>query len=74
MGGNRKTDPGGKARKDSDRALKTNERSVATNMPLLSEYANYGDWETDAERWEMMLYNRPISSGVDYFVNNLKGR
>ena len=43
-------------------------------MPLLIEYANYGDWETEAERRPMMLYNRPISSGVDYFVNNSKAR
>ena len=43
-------------------------------MPLLSEHANYGDWETEAKRWSTMLYNRPVSFGVDYFVSNLKGR
>ena len=43
MGGNLKTDPGGKDYKDRDWALKTNERAVAKNRPLLSEYANYGD-------------------------------
>ena len=56
-----------------DWALKTNERAIAKNMPLLSEYANYGDSGTDARRWEMMLYNRPSNLGIDYFVNNLKG-
>ena len=40
-------------------------------MPLLSEFASYVDWEADARRWAMMLYNRPISMAVDYFVNNM---
>ena len=43
-------------------------------MPLSSEYDNYCDWETEAKRRAMMLYNRPISMGVDYFVNNSDGR
>ena len=43
-------------------------------MPLLSEYANYGEWETDATRWSMMLHIRPIRLGVDYFANNSKDR
>ena len=43
-------------------------------MPLFTVYDNYGDWETEAKRRPTMLYNRPISVGVDYFVNNLKGR
>ena len=73
-GGNLKADPGGKAYTDSDWALKTNGRAVAKNMPWLSEYANYSDCETDAERWAMMLYNRPVSLGIDYFVNNSNGR
>ena len=37
-------------------------------MPLFIEYANYGDWGTDAKRRPGMLYNRPIRSGIDCFV------
>ena len=74
MGENLKTDHGCNAYEDIDWALKTNGRSIAKNMPLLSEYANYGDRETDDTRWPMTLYNRPISLGVDYFVNNLEDR
>ena len=59
------------AYEDSDWALKTNERGIAKNIPLLGEYANYGDWETESKIRPMMLYNRPKISGVDYFVNNL---
>ena len=77
-GGNRnpigttlRTDPGGKAYQDSDLDLKTNERSAAQNMPLLSESTRYADWKADARRWAWMLYSRPISMGVDYFGNNL---
>ena len=55
MGENLKTDPGGKAYKDSDCALKTNDREVAKNMSLLREYTNYGDWEADAERRAVIL-------------------
>ena len=71
MGTSPRADPGGKAYQDSEWALRTNERSVARNIPLLSEFTNYADWETDARRRAMMLYNRPIRMGVDYFVNNL---
>ena len=42
-------------------------------MPLLIDLAIYGDCETEAQRWGSMLYNRPVSCGVGYFVNNLKG-
>ena len=42
-------------------------------MPLLSEFANYVDRETDARRWARMLYCRPISMEEDYFINYLKG-
>ena len=38
------TDPGGKVYQDSDWALKTNERSLAKNMPLLSEFTRCGEW------------------------------
>ena len=34
-------DPGGKVYKDSDCALKANGRSLAKNMPLLSEFSRY---------------------------------
>ena len=74
MGGSLKTDPGCKAYEDRDFALKINERPVSKNMPLLSEFANYGDYETDAKRWVGMLYNRPVSLRIDYFVNNSEGR
>ena len=51
--------PGGKAYAKSDWAAKINERAVAQQMPLLSEFSGYSEWETDARRWTMMLYNRP---------------
>ena len=38
-----KAGTGGKAYRDRERDLKTNERSVAANMPLLSEFPNYVD-------------------------------
>ena len=66
-----RTDPGGKSYQDSERYLKTNERRVAENMPLLRDFKNYADWDTDARRWARTLRNRPISMGVDYFINNL---
>ena len=37
-------DPGGKAYARSDRATKINERSVAKQMPLLSEFPGYSEW------------------------------
>ena len=43
-------------------------------MPLLSEYSNYGDWDTDAARRGTMLYNRPVMLGIDYFVKKANGR
>ena len=55
-------------------ALKINGRSVAKNVPLLSEFDNYADWGTDTMRRVWMLYSRPVSLGIDYVVNNLKGR
>ena len=45
---------------------------LAKNMPLLSEFSRYGELEFAAKRWAMMLYNRPVIRGVDYFINNLK--
>ena len=69
-----KGDLGGKAFSDSEWVVEINERSVAKAMPLLSERAIYSEWGTEAKRRATMLYNRPISWGVDYyFINNLKG-
>ena len=72
--GNLQTDHGCKAYKDIDWDLRTNEGAIAKNMPLLIEFANYDDWETDTTRWVRMLYNRPVSLGLDYVVNNPNGR
>ena len=66
-------DHGCKVYKDSDWGVKTNERSLARNMPVLSEFTRYGEWGTSSKRWANMLYNRPISRWADYFINNLKG-
>ena len=41
-------------------------------MPLLSEFISYQSWENAAKRWKNPLYNRPVSSAVEYFINNLK--
>ena len=67
------TDPGGKVYQDSGWALKANGGSLAKNMPLLSEFARYAEWGIASKRWAKMLYNHPLSNGVDYFINNLKG-
>ena len=74
IGENLKTDPGVKAYKDSDWALKTNGRDDAQKKPLLRGFANYGDRETDAKRWVGMLYNHRVSLGIGYFANNPKYR
>ena len=68
-----RVDPGGKAFGDIDRALELNGRSVAKTMHLLSEFPSYCDWETEDQRCAMMLYNRPVSLGIGYSVNNLNG-
>ena len=70
---NLKVDPVGKASADRERDAKINERSVAKSMPLLIEFPIYFGWEIEAQRWPMLLYNRPVSLGIDYFVNKLKG-
>ena len=54
-----KGDPGGKEYAKSDWATKINERSVAKQMPLLSEFPGYREWGAEARRWTRMLYNRP---------------
>ena len=58
-------------RAKSDWALKTNERSIAKQMPLLSEFPGYIEWGEEAERWAKTLYGHPVSSSVDYFIINL---
>ena len=73
-GNHLRTDPGGKAYGGSEWGLKTNGREIVKRMHLLSEYANYGDWETESTLWSVMLYNRPVSLGVDYFVNKSNDR
>ena len=42
-------------------------------MPLLSEFSRYWEWGIGSQRWSRMLYNRPISLGIYYCVNKLKG-
>ena len=71
-GSNLRGDHGGKAFAKSEWATKINERSVAKQMPLMGEFSSYSEWETEAQRWTRMLYNRPISLVIDYFIINLK--
>ena len=71
---NLKADHGGKAYKDIDWALKINESAIARKIPLLIEFDNYDDRGTDTMRLVRMFYNRPVSLGVDYVVNNPKHR
>ena len=67
-----RADPVGEAYSASNWAIKTNERSVAKQMPLLSEFSSYIEWGGEEERrWARTLYNHPISSAIDYFVANL---
>ena len=53
-------------------ALKLPERSPVGNMPLLSEFTSYHNWETAARRWKNLLYNHTVSNVIEYFINNLK--
>ena len=46
-----RADPVGEAYAASNWALKTNERSVAKQMPLLSEFPSYSEWGKEARRW-----------------------
>ena len=62
---------GGSLRK-IDWALKTNGRLVAKQMPLLSESPGYSEWGKEATRWAKPLYNRPVSSEIDYVIINLR--
>ena len=67
-----KTDPGGLIYEPSAWALKTSERSSVGNMPLLFEFTSYSNWEPAARRWNNLLYNRPVSRVIEYYINNLK--
>ena len=67
-----KTDPGGLIFEPSDWALKTTERAPVGNMHLMSEFASYKGWGAAARRWKNLLYNHPVSSAIEYFINNLK--
>ena len=42
------------------------------NMPLLSEFASYPSWGAAAKRWNNLMYNHPVSSVIEYYINNLK--
>ena len=42
-------------------------------MPLLGEFASYRECGKEAKRWAKTLYNRPVSSAIDYFVVSLGG-
>ena len=57
-----------------DWASKTNARSIVKPMPLLSEFSGYSEWGQEARRRTRKLYNRPVSSAIDYFVINLIDR
>ena len=46
--------------------------SLAKSMHLLSEFTRYVRVGVEARRWAEMLYNRPLSRGVDYPINNIK--
>ena len=65
-----RADPVGEAYDASNCALKTNERSVAKQMPLLGEFPSYSEWGTEARRWTKTLYNHPVSSVIGYFMVN----
>ena len=56
----------------SDGALKTNERSTAKRIPLLSELPCYSERGEEARRRAKTLHNHPVSSSIDYFIINLR--
>ena len=64
-------DPVGEAYDASNWVLKTNERSVVKKMPLLGDIPSYSEWGGEARRWAKTLYNRPVSSVIDYLMVNL---
>ena len=65
-----RADPVGDAYGVCNWSLKTNERSMVKQMPLLSEFPSYSELGEEARRWAETLYNHPISSVIDYFVVN----
>ena len=67
-----RTDPDWEAYGSSNWALKTYERSMVKQMPLLSEFSSYSEWGEEARRRSRSLYNHPISSVIGYFVVNFK--
>ena len=66
-----RADTVGQAYSASNWALGTNERSVAKQIPLLSEFPSYSEWGGEARRWARALYIQPVSSVIDYFMVNL---
>ena len=62
--------PAGEVYGASNWALKTNERSVAKQMPLLSEFPSYSEWG-DQEDGRKPFIITPVSSIIDYFMVNL---
>ena len=64
--------PGGKAFAKSERWAEIIETSVAMQMPLMGEFTFYSEWGVEAQKWTMMLYNRPVRLVIDYFIINLK--
>ena len=71
---NLKVDHGGKAFADSECGVKINERSVSKPIPLLIEFSSYRERKIESQRWACVLYNRPVSLRIDYFVSNLTDR
>ena len=37
----------------------------------MGEFTCYSDWWVEGQNWTMMLYNRPVSLVIDYFIINL---
>ena len=68
-----RANPLGEVYEASNWALKTNESSLAKQMPLVGEFPSYIEWGKEARRWDKTLYNHPVSSVIDYFVVNLSG-
>ena len=56
--------------RDDTMALRKRERArerLWCDMPLMSEFPCYLDWETSAKRWENLLRNHPVSNVIGYF-------
>ena len=59
-------DPVGEEYAASNWALKTNEMSIAKQMPSLGEFPSYSEWGEEARRCDKTLYNHPLSSVIDF--------